>query len=55
MNDVELSPGPKTLLFDKHIEYIANHGNDQNDFVSIFSIQLNSIINNFDFKTRNIA
>lgn len=34
MNDVELSPGPKTLLFDKHIEYIANHGNDQNDFVS---------------------
>lgn len=33
VNDVELSPGPKTLLFDKHIEYIANHGNDQNDYV----------------------
>lgn len=35
VNDVELSPGPKSLLFDKHIEYIANHGKDQNDFVSV--------------------
>lgn len=34
VNDVELSPGPKTLYFDQHIEYIANHGNDQNDYVS---------------------
>ena len=23
------------LLFDKHVEYVANHGNDKNDFVSI--------------------
>lgn len=35
VNDVELSPGPKTLFFDQHVEYIANHGNDQNDYVCI--------------------
>lgn len=34
MNDVEISPEPKTLLFDKHVEYIANHGNDKDDYVS---------------------
>lgn len=22
------------LLFDKHVEYVVNHGNDKNDFVS---------------------
>lgn len=22
------------LLFDKHVQYVANHGNDKNDFVS---------------------
>lgn len=22
------------LLFDKHVSYVANHGNDKNDFVS---------------------
>lgn len=34
VNDVEISPDPKTLLFEKHIEYIANHGNDKDDYVS---------------------
>lgn len=35
VNDVKLSPGPRIFasLFDKHIEYIANHENDQNDYV----------------------
>lgn len=28
VNDVTLSPEPKTLLADKHIEYIVNHGKD---------------------------
>lgn len=28
VNDVQLSPEQKSLLFDKHIEYIANHGKD---------------------------
>lgn len=32
---MDISPGPKSLLFDKHIEYIANHGNDKDDYVSI--------------------
>lgn len=33
VNDVDISAAePKELLFDKHVEYIANHGNDQNDF-----------------------
>lgn len=22
------------LLFDKHVDYVVNHGNDKNDFVS---------------------
>lgn len=35
VNDVDISPGPKSLLFDKHIEYIANHGNDKDDYVCI--------------------
>lgn len=35
VNDVDISPGPKSLLFEKHIEYIANHGNDKDDYVSI--------------------
>lgn len=26
----------KELLLEKHVEYIANHGNDKNDFVSQF-------------------
>lgn len=25
---------PSELLFDKHVEYVVNHGNDKNDFVS---------------------
>lgn len=32
-NDVSISDEPKELLFDKHVEYIANHGNDKNDYV----------------------
>lgn len=32
VNDVEMRSEPKDLLYEKHIEYIANHGNDQNDF-----------------------
>lgn len=44
VNDVELSPGPKTLLFDKHVDYIANHGNDQNDYVSCTSSILTDFI-----------
>uniref|UniRef100_U5EX36 Geranylgeranyl transferase type-2 subunit beta n=1 Tax=Corethrella appendiculata TaxID=1370023 RepID=U5EX36_9DIPT len=31
-NDVEIKNEIKELLFDKHVEYIANHGNDKNDF-----------------------
>lgn len=38
MNDVDVSPNPKLLFFDKHVEYIAHHGNDKNDYVcSAFS------------------
>lgn len=37
MNDVELSPETKELLFDKHIEYVAHHGSDQNDYVSVIA------------------
>jgi hypothetical protein len=33
-NDVTLAAEKKPLLLEKHIEYIANHGNDKNDFVS---------------------
>lgn len=33
MNDVDISPNPKELLFDKHVDYIAHHGKDKNDFV----------------------
>lgn len=40
INDVEVSPGPKALLFDKHVEYIANHGNDQNDYVSSMTMHV---------------
>lgn len=50
VNDVELSPGPKSLLFDKHIEYIANHGKDQNDFVSVSSKTFRNI---FDSKKKH--
>lgn len=32
MNDVDISTELKELLTEKHIEYIANHGNDQNDY-----------------------
>lgn len=32
VNDVDISPTERSLLYDKHIEYIANHGNDKNDF-----------------------
>jgi hypothetical protein len=28
------------LLFDKHIDYVVNHGNDKNDFVRLNSIGL---------------
>lgn len=39
MNDVDISPNPKSLFFDKHVEYIAHHGNDKNDYVcSVFSL-----------------
>lgn len=37
MNDVDISPNPKELLFEKHVDYIANHGKDKNDFVCIFA------------------
>lgn len=43
---------PTDLLFDKHIEYVVNHGNDKNDFasVSLFRLQLTLInFNSFDF------
>lgn len=33
VNDVKLPDEERFLLFDKHIEYIANHGNDKNDYV----------------------
>lgn len=29
---------PKDLLLEKHVNYVANHGNDKNDFVSILYI-----------------
>lgn len=32
INDVEINSDPKELLLEKHIEYIANHGTDQNDY-----------------------
>lgn len=32
---------PTELLFDKHITYVANHGNDKNDFVNLTQIDLN--------------
>jgi hypothetical protein len=32
----EQSDNITELLFDKHVDYVANHGNDKNDFVSIF-------------------
>lgn len=28
------------LLFDKHVDYVVNHGNDKNDFVSFAVRQL---------------
>uniref|UniRef100_A0A8D8MXD9 Geranylgeranyl transferase type-2 subunit beta n=2 Tax=Culex pipiens TaxID=7175 RepID=A0A8D8MXD9_CULPI len=32
-NDVSIGDSePRELLFDKHVEYIANHGNDKNDY-----------------------
>lgn len=34
INDVTLSPEPRVLLYDKHVEYIANHGKD-NAYVSL--------------------
>lgn len=35
---MEVSAEARTLLFDKHVEYIANHGSDKNDYVSISTI-----------------
>lgn len=34
VNDVDISPNPKELFFDKHIEYIVEHEKDKDDFVS---------------------
>lgn len=30
---------PTELLFDKHVNYVANHGNDKNDFVSFLTLR----------------
>lgn len=33
MNDVKIERDARELLYDKHIDYIACHGKDKNDFV----------------------
>lgn len=33
LNDVDISPEPKTLLFDKHVKYIEDHGKDRDEYV----------------------
>lgn len=32
MNDVKISPDTKSLLFEKHVEYISNYGKDKNEY-----------------------
>lgn len=36
INDVENTAEPEPLLFEKHVDYIAKHGNDKDDYVNNF-------------------